>query len=97
MICSKLDGNSEIEFTEQDKQKLRELKASEDERSAIEKILNHDWEGGLKELVAQSAEDVLCEVLEQLPLGNFGANFVKGVFFNAGEKEPKRFFCITEA
>lgn len=87
LICSKLDG--EIEFSDQDKQKLRELKASEDERSAIEKILNHDWEGGLKELVAQSAEDVLCEVLEQLPVGNFGSNFVKGVFSMLGKKKQK--------
>ncbi len=87
LICSRLDG--EIVFTEKDKQKLHELKASENERSAIEKILNHDWEGGLKELIALSTEELLCEVLERLPLGNFGSNFVKGVFSMMRKKEQK--------
>ncbi|MCD7959658.1 MAG: hypothetical protein LUF89_09380 [Ruminococcus sp.] len=50
LLCSKLDG--EIVFTDSDKQKLRELEANEDERSAIEKILDHDFEDGFKELVA---------------------------------------------
>ncbi len=77
LICTKLDG--EIIFTEEDKKKLRELKATEDERSAIEKILSHDWEDGLKELVAQSAEDVLFEVLDQIPFGEFGKSLAKGI------------------
>lgn len=78
LLCSKLDG--EIVFTEANKQKLRELEANEDERSAIEKILDHDFEDGFKELVTQSAEDVLCKVLEQLPFGKFGSNIVSSVF-----------------
>ncbi|MCD7958253.1 MAG: hypothetical protein LUF89_01685 [Ruminococcus sp.] len=40
LLCSKLD--EEIVFTEANKQKLRELEVSDDERNAIEKILAHD-------------------------------------------------------
>lgn len=77
MLCSKLDG--EMELSEADRKKLDELKAKEDDRGAIEKLLDGDFKNGMSDLVFHSTEIVLCDVLERLPFGEIGSSAVKEI------------------
>lgn len=77
MLCSRLDG--EMELSEADRKKLDELKAKEDDRGAIEKILDGDFKNGMSDLVFHSTEIVLCDVLERLPFGEIGSSAVKEI------------------
>lgn len=77
MLCAALDG--EMLLSDADKKKLSGLKMSDDDRNAVEKLLNGDLKNGFKELVFDCAEDILCDVLESLPFGKIGSSALKNI------------------
>ena len=74
-MCSKLDKNPD--FSEDTKKALKKLSRNEKEMTAIDRIIDGDYERGFKDLVDNVATDFLSEVLNTIPFGGMAQKAIK--------------------
>lgn len=74
-ICSKL--GDEIKFDDNTQKSLKKLSRNKKDMTAIEKIIDGDYERGFKELVDNVSTDLLGEVLKTIPFGGLAQKAVK--------------------
>ena len=86
MMCAYLDDENLL--IEHDKEIIQILKSKSIEGETINALEDGNYKKDLKEMLYDLSESALCELLETLPFGKFGAkmlkevsNVIKGKFF----------------
>lgn len=74
-MCSKLEAD--VVFDEETKRSLKALFNSDKELSAIEKIIDGDYEHGFRELFDEVSDEVLGEVLKAIPFAGLAHKAIK--------------------
>ena len=67
LLCSSIEQDTVID--ENAKTALKALRAQDTDTSSIQKIIDGDYENGIKGLVKTASDEILNEVLKTIPFG----------------------------
>ena len=74
-LCSKLEDD--VSFDDNTKKALKSLFKSDKEKSAIDRIIDGDYEHGFKELVGIVSDDIIGEILKTIPFAGLAQKAIK--------------------